>query len=63
VVALVHHADVAQAADKFIALRFQLEDFESAQTKPFLKTFGIVGLPTVVHLVPDNGATRTASVR
>ncbi|HZO88008.1 MAG TPA: cytochrome c biogenesis protein CcdA [Chthonomonadaceae bacterium] len=48
--------EVAKATGNFVALRLQLEDFDSEKVKPFLKTFGIVGLPTVVHLVPTDRA-------
>ncbi|MDE2126844.1 MAG: thioredoxin family protein [Armatimonadetes bacterium] len=47
-----HNAQVATATRNFVAMRFHLEDFSSPYTKPFLKTFGIAGLPTVIHLVP-----------
>ena len=52
-------AAVARAAKDHIALRFQLQEFDSDFARPFVQKFGIVGLPTVVHLVPDDG-TKTA---
>lgn len=52
--------EAAKATEGFVLLKMPLEDFESDKVKPFLKTFGIVGLPTVVHLVPDNGSDSVA---
>ena len=55
--------DVVKAADNFVVLRFQLEqktDADNAYAQPFIKTFGIVGLPTVVHLVPTGDSGQTA---
>lgn len=51
---------VIRDTENHIALRFQLEDFESERVKPFIERFQIVGLPTVVHLVPERGEARTA---
>ncbi len=55
-------AEVAKASNGIVALRFQLQldDANAAHDKPFVDTFGIVGLPTVVHLVPSED--KTASV-
>jgi thiol:disulfide interchange protein DsbD len=50
---------VAQATNGFVTLRFQLESFDTDDAKPFVKAFGIVGLPTVVHLVPT-GSVQSA---
>src|SRR5581483_3975017 len=55
--------EVAKATGDHLALRFQLEDFDSDKVKPFLKTFGIVGLPTVVHLVPTGKGAKTARLQ
>ncbi len=52
--------EVAKAANNFVTLRFRLEDFNTDDAKPFVKAFGIVGLPTVVHLVPTEGAVQSA---
>ncbi len=57
-----HDPNVVRATDNFVALRFRLEDLEGGQAQPFVKNFNIVGLPTVVHLVPDDGSGRVARV-
>lgn len=52
--------EVIKYTEDYIALRFQLEDFESEKVRPFLEKFQIVGLPTVVHLIPKQDETATA---
>jgi thiol:disulfide interchange protein DsbD len=47
-----HNADVAKAIGQSTALRVDLTDFDSNGAEPYRTRFGIVGLPTVVHLVP-----------
>jgi len=58
-----HDPDVAKATANYIALRFRLEqqtDADKAYARPFVQTFQIVGLPTVVHLVPAAQNQKTA---
>lgn len=55
-----HDPEVVKQTANYVTLRFQLEDFDSDYVKPFRQTFGIVGLPTVVHLVPSS--TQSASL-
>ncbi len=54
-----HDPEVAKASSSMVVLRLQLQLDEANAThdKPFVDTFGIVGLPTVVHLVPSEDKT------
>lgn len=47
--------EVGQAASEFVALRADMTNFHGPNEQKLKKQFGIVGLPTVVRLIPKEG--------
>ncbi len=55
-----HHPDVAAAATAFVPIKVQLENANTAETKAFMKRFGMTyySLPTTLLLLPDGSVKK-----
>ncbi|MFO7821870.1 MAG: cytochrome c biogenesis protein CcdA [Lentisphaeria bacterium] len=50
----LRHAEVRKELKKFVLLKYQAEDLDSARHKPVIKHFGVMGLPTYVILTLED---------